>query len=111
VREQHQGKIPEEARWRMIFVLHHYGDMEMHLTVVCARRIGYPLGLGYPAKREMRFRLFTCREIEAMNIDEGPGPEWNFGVKEWYPWKITKPKGMLREEIHEELLRVVPRIE
>jgi hypothetical protein len=44
------GTIPESARWRPIYLLHHYKDAQLHLTVIRARRLG--LGLEYPEQRE-----------------------------------------------------------
>ncbi|KUJ21681.1 uncharacterized protein LY89DRAFT_681114 [Mollisia scopiformis] len=68
------GSLPERKRWRLIWVLNHYREEKKHLTLIAARRIGFPVGENYPAKREYARRTFTQEEAEEMECgawDEG----------------------------------------
>jgi hypothetical protein len=93
--------IPESARWRIIYLLHHYKDAQLHLTVICARRIGYPLGLEYPAQREWRRRKFTEAEASSMVVTP-----WK-GEMHYVPWPpkevLPKPFCVAWKEVHAEL--------
>jgi hypothetical protein len=111
--KEHGGGLPEEARWRRVWVLHHYGDAERHMTVVCVRRTGYPLGKRYPARREFRWRLFLAGEMEEKRtiVEPGPEREWNLGRTEWYEMRIEKPPALVWGDVWEEMLRIRPRIE
>jgi hypothetical protein len=95
------GTIPESAHWRLIYLLHHYKDAQLHLTVICARRIGYPLGLEYPAQREWRRRTFTEEEASSMVVT--PWKEEMHFVP-WPPKEVLpKPFCVAWKEVHAEL--------
>ncbi|PSS28048.1 hypothetical protein M430DRAFT_15282 [Amorphotheca resinae ATCC 22711] len=95
------GKIPESARFRIIWVLHHYGDVPRGLTVIYARRIGYPLGRGYPAKREWKRRTFTADEASSMTFGEDPGYQPFPACLSTKPF--VKPLSVKWQEVFDEL--------
>lgn len=101
------GFIPEDARWRRIWLLNHYFEESQNLTVVCARRIGYPAGKVYPAAREWRLRTWTQDEVESIATSK---EFWiPAGLAELEPWPKTlrKPGCVKWAEVHDELLRTV----
>ena len=67
---QEDGTIPERARFREIWKLHHYKETSRGLTMICARRLGYPIGRQYPAKREWTRITFTQSEIDSCMYPE-----------------------------------------
>ncbi|KAH8594028.1 hypothetical protein B0O99DRAFT_688053 [Bisporella sp. PMI_857] len=95
------GYIPEKARYRRVWVLNHYADVERHLTLLYVRRLGYPIGKGYPAKREYTWRTFSYSEAESMIFNDIPG-------QQLWPVSIIKPMALRWKEIHKELLDVRP---
>lgn len=102
-------KLPEEARWRLVWSLNHVQDEERHLTLICARRRIYPGGRDYPARREFRWQLFERKEVEAMKeVEDIPRRQWNFGRIETSQSLIYKPLAIKWEEVFEELLTVRP---
>ncbi|TVY20324.1 hypothetical protein LARI1_G002100 [Lachnellula arida] len=104
---QEDGRIPEDARYRRIWLLNHHFEESRNLTIMCARRVGYPLGEAYPAKREWRLRTWTQAELESIAISTNP--EYPLGQDELKPWPSTlrKPGCVKWAEIHSELLRTV----
>jgi hypothetical protein len=95
---QPNGDIPESERWWRVWVLHHYNEESRHLTLIYAKKKGYPLGKRYPAKREWKRRTFSQLEADNMIFDtKDPG------FQPW-PMSLPKPLALKWEEVHEELL-------
>ncbi|KAH7342600.1 hypothetical protein BKA65DRAFT_294745 [Rhexocercosporidium sp. MPI-PUGE-AT-0058] len=96
------GTIPEDGRWRIIWILHHYQEPKNDMTIVCCRKIGYPLGEQYPAQREWKRMTFTEDEAERMNM-----PPWTEEIhfSSWAPKRnFSKPACISWREVHDELL-------
>jgi hypothetical protein len=93
------GKVPESARFRRIWVLTHHNEPSRNLTVVYARRIGYPLGRDYPAKREWRCRTFSQEEADSMIFEPKP-------MFQPWPERLAKPLAFKWAEVHGELLQL-----
>lgn len=94
------GSIPEENRWRLIWNLIHYFDEKRHLTLLCCRRVGFPVGKAYPAKWEWRRRTFEEEEVELMGVGVG---EWREEMH-WEKWpprsaRLPKPKCLAWREV------------
>lgn len=98
------GTIPESARWRVIWTLNHYKEQEKHLTLLACRRIDFPLGKQYPARREWKRRTFTKEEAERMLVSP-----WREEMH-WAPWPsrilLTKPVCIAWREVLDQLLAV-----
>lgn len=90
------GFLPESARYRRLWVLNNFEDEFGALTFICARKLGYPIGKAYPAKREWRSRTFSAAEVADMTVGETLDSPWPLGV--------AKPNFMKWQEVHKELL-------
>lgn len=103
------GSIPESARYHRNWCLNHWFEKSQDVTLIYARRLCYPLGKSYPAKREWKQRTFTQAEIEDMveaeNYECPPGR----GKFDVWPAGIRKPNSVKWTEVHDELLRTVQR--
>jgi hypothetical protein len=97
---QADGTIPEIARYRIIWILNHNLEASRRLTVICARRTGYPLGEMYPATREYKKRTFTQHEAENLIVGDLTSDS---GTSPW-PVSLPKPNFLKWREVHEELL-------
>jgi len=96
------GTIPEDGRWKLIWILHHYKEPENDMTIVCSRKIGYPMGEQYPAQREWKRMTFTEDEAETM-----ASPAWNEDIhfSSWAPKRnFSKPACISWREVHDEFL-------
>lgn len=96
------GTLPEDGRWSITWILHHYKEPETDMTIVCCRKIGYPLGEQYPAQREWKRMTFTEDEAECMIM-----PPWSEDMhfSSWAPKRnFSKPGCILWREVHDELL-------
>jgi hypothetical protein len=103
------GSIPESARYRRIWILNQWFEKSQNVTLIYARRLGYPLGRLYPAKREWKQRTFTQAEVEDMveaeNYECPPGR----GKFDVWPAGLRKPNCVKWAEVHDELLQTIPR--
>ncbi|KAE8441165.1 hypothetical protein EG329_005794 [Mollisiaceae sp. DMI_Dod_QoI] len=98
------GELPESARWRLIWLLNHYREEKKHLTIIACRRLGWPCGMQYPAKREYARVTFTQEEAESMRCS--PWKE-EMHFRPWPPKEtLRKPRPLQWREIFEEMLGV-----
>ena len=105
------GEIPESARYRMIWNLNHYMEYPHGNTTIFARRVGYPLGKEYPAKREWKRRTFTATEVNTSVLEEEPDLEQPFPACLSVKPLCKKPMCVSWREVYAELGEQRPRID
>lgn len=98
------GTIPESARWRLVWLLNHYREAKKHLTLIAVKRLGFPIGKQYPARREYARRTFTQEEAESMSYTPWK-EEMHFAY--WPPPETLRlPRPLEWRAIYDEMLGV-----
>jgi hypothetical protein len=104
---QRDGTIPESARCRRIdlnFLKHSYcgeeADGAHFLTFLSPRRLGYPMGKAYPAKREWIRTTILLQDATNMIL----GDKIEAPSDEPWPKGVLKPNYIKWQELHAELL-------
>lgn len=96
------GCLPESSRYRRQWVLNQFEDSSGTLTYIFARKLGYPIGKSYPAKREWRTKTFISAEVADMTVGETFDSPW--------PSAAARPNFVKWQEVHEELLERTARM-